>query len=76
MTDEQAHDGIRKAWTRAAYVVNVAPYAPALDTRQGWTRVNGFSDRIVDWIRVEEAEGDYAAAKDGTDMAAPVVAAE
>jgi hypothetical protein len=55
VTDEQAHDGLIPAWAPRAYVVNVAPYQPALDTSQGWTRVNGFSERIVDWIRVEES---------------------
>jgi hypothetical protein len=54
ITDEQAHDGLIRAWTPRAYLVNVAPYQPALDTTLAWTRVNGFSERIVDWIRVEE----------------------
>ncbi len=55
ISDEQAHDGIAAAFAKHSYVVNVAPYAPALDTpRNGWVRVNGFSDRIADWIRVEE----------------------
>lgn len=37
-----------------SYIINVAPYAPGLDTSGGWTRVNGWSDRIVDWISYEE----------------------
>ncbi len=56
VTDEQAHDGLIAAWAPRSYVVNVAPYQPALNTMQGWTRVEGFSERIVDWIRIEESE--------------------
>src|SRR6202007_1439979 len=26
ITDEQSHDGILRAWTKQAYVINVAPY--------------------------------------------------
>jgi len=54
ITDEQAHDGIIPSWaTQGAYVVNVAPYQPALPTTQkGWTRISGFSERLLDWIEV------------------------
>jgi 60 kDa SS-A/Ro ribonucleoprotein len=61
VTDEQANgmgdarsNPLIKAWTKYAYLINVAPYAPGLDTSGGWTRVNGWSDRIVDWISYEE----------------------
>jgi len=37
------------------YIVNVAPYRPALDLSGDWVRVSGFSERIVDWIRYEES---------------------
>lgn len=54
ITDEQAHDRLTPCWARHGYLVNVAPYEPALDVSQGWTRVSGWSERIVDWIRLEE----------------------
>jgi len=57
LTDEQAHDGIYPAWTKYAYVVNVAPYKPGLEaTQKGWTRINGFSERLIDWMRLAEEE--------------------
>jgi 60 kDa SS-A/Ro ribonucleoprotein len=56
VTDEQAHDTIPRCWAHYGYVINVAPYKPALPTSQGgWKRLNGFSERIVDWMRAEEA---------------------
>lgn len=54
VTDEQSHDGIIPAWCEQSYLVNVAPYALGLDTFQGWTRISGFSERIVDWIAETE----------------------
>lgn len=55
VTDEQSSDGMLAAWAPKSYIVNVAPYAPGLDTSQGWTRINGWSDRILDWIAMEES---------------------
>jgi len=55
ITDEQSQDGIAPAWAPHSYLINVAPYKPGLDTSQGWTRINGWSDRVVDWILMEEA---------------------
>lgn len=56
ITDEQAHDGNvqSKGWVEHAYLVNVAPYKPGLDISGGWTRINGWSERIVDWMQFEE----------------------
>jgi hypothetical protein len=54
ITDEQAADGIIAAWAPKAYLINVAPYAPGLDTVHGWSRVSGWSERVVDWIALEE----------------------
>jgi hypothetical protein len=56
VTDEQSQDGILSAWTSHAYLINVAPYEPGLDTSNGWTRINGWSDRVVDWIAMEEGQ--------------------
>jgi 60 kDa SS-A/Ro ribonucleoprotein len=55
VTDEQSHDGIAVAWAPHSYLFNVAPYKPGLDTSRGWTRINGWSDRVVDWMAMEEA---------------------
>lgn len=57
VTDEQTHDGIippPKGTT--GYVVNVAANRPALALNGNWTRISGFSERIVDFIRWEESQ--------------------
>jgi 60 kDa SS-A/Ro ribonucleoprotein len=56
ITDEQSHDGILRAWTPRAYVVNVAPYQHGISCGNGWTHVDGWSERIVDYIAAVEAE--------------------
>jgi len=55
ITDEQSHDDVSKPNACRGYIVNVAPYRPALDLSGDWVRVSGFSERIVDWIRYEES---------------------
>ena len=56
ITDEQAHDSTQMpAFSGKGYLVNVAPYSPGLQIGGCWTRINGFSERIVDWILQEEA---------------------
>jgi len=57
ITDEQSHDGILRSWTSRAYVVNVAPYKHGISYGNGWTHVDGWSERIVDYIAAVEAEG-------------------
>ena len=54
VTDEQTHDGNTEAWAEKAYLVNVAGYQPGLDLRGGWKRISGWSERLVDWMAVEE----------------------
>jgi 60 kDa SS-A/Ro ribonucleoprotein len=56
ITDEQSHDGILDAWTPRAYVVNVAPYKYGISYGRGWTHVDGWSERIVDYIAAVEVE--------------------
>jgi TROVE domain len=56
ITDEQSHDGMLPAWTAKAYVVNVAPYKHGLSYGNGWTHIDGWSERIVDYIAAVEAE--------------------
>jgi len=56
VTDEQSHDGILAAWSPRAYVVNVAPYQHGISYGNGWTHIDGWSERIVDYIAAAEAE--------------------
>jgi len=56
ITDEQSHDGILRAWTPRAYVVNVAPYKHGISYGSGWTHIDGWSERIIDYIAAVEAE--------------------
>ncbi len=54
--DKQSHDGILRAWTPRAYVVNVAPYKHGISYGSGWTHIDGWSERIIDYIAAVEAE--------------------
>ncbi len=55
VTDEQAHDSLPKCGVSNGYLINVAPYQPALPAKHmGWTRISGWSERIMDWIHLEE----------------------
>ena len=56
ITDEQSHEGILAAWTPRAYVVNVAPYKHGVSYGNGWTHIDGWSERIVDYIAALETE--------------------
>ena len=56
VTDEQSHDGILPAWTRKAYVVNVAPYKNGLSYGNGWTHIDGWSERVVEYVAAVEKE--------------------
>lgn len=54
ITDEQAHDQIPH-FSVQGYIVNVAPYVPALKAGAHWTRISGFSERLLEWIAQEES---------------------
>ena len=56
ITDEQSHHGILQAWAPRAYAVNVAPYKHGISYGNGWTHVDGWSERIVDFIAAVEAQ--------------------
>jgi len=56
ITDEQSHDGMASRWTRRAYVVNVAPYQHGVSYGNGWTHIDGWSERIVDYIAATESD--------------------
>ena len=51
ITDEQSQDGISDPWIPKSYVINVAPYANGVSYRNGWNRVDGWSETVVDFIR-------------------------
>ena len=46
VTDEQSHDGILPAWTRKAYVINVAPYKSGISYGNGWMHIDGWMDGV------------------------------
>jgi 60 kDa SS-A/Ro ribonucleoprotein len=56
VTDEQSHDGILPAWTKQAYVINVAPYKSGISYGNGWTHIDGWSERVLDYIAAMEKE--------------------
>ncbi len=56
VTDEQSHDGILPAWTKRAYVVNVAHYQHGVSYGNGWTHIDGWSERVFDYIVATETE--------------------
>jgi 60 kDa SS-A/Ro ribonucleoprotein len=56
ITDEQSHDGILPAWTKQAYVINVAPYQSGISYGNGWTHIDGWSERVLDYIAAMETE--------------------
>jgi hypothetical protein len=64
VTDEQDCDDrdMAKAAARskllgkANYILNVAPYVIGLDTRGAWKRINGFSERVFDYIDWDEKQ--------------------
>lgn len=55
LTDEQAHDGLCAPVAKQAYLINVAPYKPGLELGGKWVRINGWSERVVEWIVAHEA---------------------
>lgn len=56
VSDQQSHEIIPPAWTKHAYVVNVAPYQRQLSYGSGWTHIDGWSERVLDYILATEAE--------------------
>jgi 60 kDa SS-A/Ro ribonucleoprotein len=56
ITDEQSHDGILPAWTKQAYVINVAPYKSGISYGNGWTHIDAWSERVLDYIAAIEGE--------------------
>jgi 60 kDa SS-A/Ro ribonucleoprotein len=56
ITDGQSMDGVATPYGVHNYMVNIAPYANGVGARGGWVNIDGFSDRIVDFIHEYERE--------------------
>jgi TROVE domain-containing protein len=54
VTDEQAHDSVGRP-TGKGYMVNVATYQHGVGEGP-WTRIDGWSERILDYVRAVDAE--------------------
>jgi hypothetical protein len=55
ITDEQSHDGIRAGWAPKSYVINVAPFKNGVSYGNGWTHIDGWSERVVDYMLAFES---------------------
>lgn len=55
ITDEQSHDTVGSAKVEKAYMINVASSERAVGFGP-WTRISGFSEKVLDWIRIKEME--------------------
>lgn len=58
ITDEQAHDHAARvnAWAPNSYLINVAPYQYGVGYKHGWTHIDGFSERVIEYIQLYEKE--------------------
>lgn len=54
ITDEQTHDGIIPGWCKRNYIINVAPYQHGISYGNNWTHIDGWSERVFDYIRLNE----------------------
>jgi hypothetical protein len=54
ITDEQSQDGIEPAWTAKAYVINVASYEHGVGYHSGYEHIEGWSERVFDYIAAVE----------------------
>lgn len=54
ITDEQSQDGIAAPWLKLSYVVNVASNVNGVSYRNGWRHIDGWSERVIDFIREME----------------------
>jgi hypothetical protein len=56
ITDEQSQDGIAPAWTKFAYVINVASYQHGVGYHSGYQHIEGWSERVFDYIAAVETQ--------------------
>jgi 60 kDa SS-A/Ro ribonucleoprotein len=50
ITDEQSHDGNRPGFAKRNYLINVAPYQHGVSYGNGWHHIDGWSEKILDYI--------------------------
>ena len=50
ITDEQSHDNIENTIPSKGYIMNVASYRNGIEHGKEWTRINGFSEAVIDWM--------------------------
>lgn len=55
ITDEQSQDGIEASWKDRAYLINVASYAHGVGYHSGYQHIEGWSERVFDYIVEVEA---------------------
>lgn len=51
ITDEQSHDGNSAAFVPKSYLINVAPYKNGVSYGNGWVHIDGWSERVIDYIQ-------------------------
>lgn len=56
ITDEQSYDHVEVAWEGKAYLINVATEKNGVGYGNGWVHLDGWSESVVDYIRVYEEE--------------------
>ena len=56
ITDEQSHDGGGTPFAPRNWLINVAANKNGVGYGNGWNRVDGWSDRVIDYITAAEAE--------------------
>lgn len=54
ITDEQSQDGIEPSWKEQAYLINVASYAHGVGYHSGYQHIEGWSERVFDYIAAVE----------------------
>jgi 60 kDa SS-A/Ro ribonucleoprotein len=50
ITDEQSQDGNRAGFAKRNYLVNVAPYKNGVSYGNGWHHIDGWSEKVLDYI--------------------------
>lgn len=55
ITDEQSQDGIAPAWLPQSYIINVASYAHGVGYHAGYQHIQGWSERVFDYIAAVES---------------------
>lgn len=58
ITDEQTQDALGRAPAPRSYMINVASAQNGIGYGQGWTHIDGFSERVLSFIAEFEARGE------------------